>query len=313
MGDNNTWVGVVPTQRHTMSYRVIIVEVLITVFLCINLLQIATFLKKELFRTTMRYILFANTLLSDSLFLILTNIVLILVYFRIVIDMWLCLIIYIGWSLYTFVTQVTLTAMTLERYVAICMPLRHGELCTTRNSLHCILIIHSISSIPLSVFLSIFFASATQNAYTQRILCTVEILILHSWQQHLRSAINQLYFLIICSIIVFCYVNIMKVAKVASGENQTSTKKGLQTVALHGFQLMLCLISLWSPFIEAAFPQNNFILLMNVKFFNYIVFILTPRCLSPLIYGLRDEKFFLAVKSIVCFSLEKKKSSFSFV
>ncbi|KAF6728142.1 hypothetical protein FQA47_022485, partial [Oryzias melastigma] len=40
------------------------------------------------------------------------------------------------------------TPMTLERYVAICMPLRHAELCSTRSTMHCILIIHGISSIP---------------------------------------------------------------------------------------------------------------------------------------------------------------------
>ncbi|XP_076002358.1 odorant receptor 131-2-like [Genypterus blacodes] len=303
MGDNNSWIGAVPTQRR-MNYQIIVVQVLIAYFLCINLLQITTLFKQGLFLTMMRYILFANTLLSDSPFLILTNILLIFSFFRVTMEIWLCLIICIGLSLYTFITPITLTAMTLERFVAICMPLRHGELCTMRNSLHCILIIHGISSIPLSIFLSIFFASATRTLYTQPLICTVEVFILHSWQQHLRSAINQLYFLTIFVIIVFCYVKIMKVAKVASGENRTSTQKGLQTVALHAFQLMLCLISLWCPFIEAAVLQIDFLLYINVRYFNYIVFILAPRCLSPLIYGLRDEKFFLAVKTNVCFGLQ---------
>ncbi|KAI9547878.1 hypothetical protein NQZ68_012895 [Dissostichus eleginoides] len=78
-------------------------------------------------------------------------------------------------------------AMTLERYVAICMPLRHGELCSTRSAMHCILIIHGLSAVPL------------------------------------------------------------KVAKAASGENKKSTWKGLRTVILHAFQLLLCLIQLWGP------------------------------------------------------------------
>ncbi|XP_076002354.1 odorant receptor 131-2-like [Genypterus blacodes] len=312
MGDNNSWVGVVPTQRQ-INYRLIVVQFLIASFFCINLLQVTTFFKKELFRTTMRYILFANTLLSDSLFLIITNVLLVCSFFHVVLETTLCLFVYIVSSLCIYTTPITLTAMTLERYVAICMPLRHGELCTTRNSLHCILIIHSISSIPLSVFLSIFFASASPSVYTQYLTCAVEIFILHSWQQHLRSAINQVYFLIMFVIIVFCYVKIMRVARVASGENPASTKKGLQTVALHAFQLMLCLISLWCPFIEAALLQIDFMLFVNVRYFNYIVFILAPRCLSPLIYGLRDEKFFLSVKYNVCSGLKKKNCSCSFV
>ncbi|XP_076002363.1 odorant receptor 131-2-like [Genypterus blacodes] len=311
MGDNNSWVGVVPTQRQ-IGYRVILVQVFIALFLCINFLQISTFFKREIFRTTMRYILFANTLLSDSVFLILTDIALVLMYYRIAIDISLCLIICIGSSLYTFVTQVTLTAMTLERYVAICMPLRHRELCTTDNSLHCILIIHSISSIPVTVLVSIFFASAARTVYTHRLWCVAEIYILHSWQGHLNSAINHLYSFVMFVIIVFCYVKIMKVAKVASGENRTSSQKGLQTVALHGFQLLLCLISLWCPFIEATFSED-FMLYMSVKYFNYVVFMLAPRCLSPLIYGLRDEKFSKAVKHDMCFGFQMQKSSPFFV
>ncbi|XP_056230257.1 odorant receptor 131-2-like [Seriola aureovittata] len=292
---------------YKINDRVILVQVFVALFHCINFLLITIFFMKEFFYTTMRYILFAITLLSDSLFLFMTDILLILSYFHFTIQMWLCLIIYIVLSVYTFVTPVTLTAMTLERYVAICMPLRHGELCSTRSALHCILIIHSLSSVPCIVVLSIFFASATHSFYTQGRICSVEIFIFHTWQGHLRSTISQFYFLIMCIAIVFSYVKIMKVAKAASGEEKKSTKKGPRTVVLHAFQLLLCLIQLWCPFIEAAVLQINLMLFINVRNFNYITFILAPRCLSPLIYGLRDEKFFHALKSCALCGLYKKQ------
>uniref|UniRef100_A0AAQ6IV30 G-protein coupled receptors family 1 profile domain-containing protein n=1 Tax=Anabas testudineus TaxID=64144 RepID=A0AAQ6IV30_ANATE len=267
--------------------------VFVSVSLCINFLQITTFFMKDFFYTTMRYILFAVTLVSDCLFLFITDVLLLLSYLSVTTQMWLCLIIYIVLSLYTFVTPVTLTAMTLERYVAICMPLRHGELCSTRNTMHCILIIHGLSSVPCIIFLSIFFASSTQSFYTQGRICSVEIFIFHSWQGHLRAAISQFYFLIMCIAIVFSYFKILKVAKAASGQNKSSSWKGLRTVVLHAFQLLLGLIQLWCPFIEAAVLQINVMLFVKVRYFNYITFIIAPRCLSPLIYGLRDEKFFL--------------------
>uniref|UniRef100_A0A3P8NHP0 G-protein coupled receptors family 1 profile domain-containing protein n=1 Tax=Astatotilapia calliptera TaxID=8154 RepID=A0A3P8NHP0_ASTCA len=291
---------------HTLVVKI----VLISVFLCINFLLITTFFMKDIFYTTMRYILFAIALSSDSLFLLMTNVLLILNYFSFTIQVWLCVIIYIVLSVYTFVTPVTLTAMTLERYVAICVPLRHAELCRTQRALHFILIIHGLSSVPCIVILSIFFASAITSFYTQSRICAVEMFIFHRWQDHLRSAISQLYFLIMSITIVFSYVQIMKVAKAASGENKKSTWKGLtasgenkkstwkglSTVVLHGFQLLLCLIQLWCPFIEAAVLQIDFMLFINVRYFNYIAFILAPRCLSPLIYGLRDEMFVNALK-----------------
>ncbi|XP_060929377.1 odorant receptor 131-2-like [Limanda limanda] len=284
-----------------MNDKILLIQVFVVLFLCINLLLITTFFTKEVFYTTMRYVLFAVTLLSDCLLLFLANILLILSYYRYTIKMWLCLIIYIVLSLYISVTPFTLTAMTLERYVAICLPLRHAELCSPCSTLHSILIIHILSSLPCIVFLSIFFASASYSSYTRGRVCTVEIFIIHRWQGHLKSAINQFYFLIMCITILFSYVKIMKVAKAASGEDKKSTWRGLRTVGLHALQLLLCLIQLWCPFIEAAVLQINLMLFLNVRYFNYISFILVPKCLSPLIYGLRDEMFFL-IYTFLCIS-----------
>ncbi|XP_053279170.1 odorant receptor 131-2-like [Pleuronectes platessa] len=289
-----------------MNDEIMLIQVFVVLFLCINLLLITTFFSKEVFYSTMRYVLFAVTLMSDCIFLFLADILSIMNLFRCTIQMWLCLIIYIISSLYMFVTPVTLTAMTLERYVAICLPLRHAELCSPRSTLHGILIIHSLSSLPCIVFLSIFFASASSASYTQGRTCTLEIFIIHTWQGHLTSAINQFYFLIMCITIVFSYVKIMRVAKAASGEDKKSTWRGLRTVGLHALQLLLCLIQLWCPFIEAAVLQINLMLFINVRFFNYITFILAPRCLSPLIYGLRDEMFFNALKRLALCGLLKK-------
>ncbi|XP_060928553.1 odorant receptor 131-2-like [Limanda limanda] len=289
-----------------MNDKIMLIQVFVVIFLCINLLLITTFFTKEFFYTTMRYVLFAVTLMSDCLLLFLANILLILSYYRYTIKMWFCLIIIIVLSLYAFVTPVTLTAMTLERCVAICLPLRHAELCSPRSTLHSILIIHILSSLPCIVYLSIFFASASYGSDTQGRMCNAEIFIIHTWQGHLRSAISQFYFLIMCITIVFSYVKITRVAKAASGEDKKSTWRGLRTVGLHAFQLLLCLIQLWCPLIEAALLKINLMLFINVRYFNYITFILAPRCLSPLIYGLRDEMFFHALKRLALCGLRKK-------
>ncbi|XP_039641340.1 odorant receptor 131-2-like [Perca fluviatilis] len=305
MADNRSLVGGEPLQRQ-INDKVIIVQILVMIFLCINFLLIVTFLKKESLHTTARYMLFATSILSDSFILFMSDILLIFNYFEITMNVWSCIIISVVALLYSTVTPVTLTAMTLERYVAICMPLRHGELCSSRSTMHCILIIHGLSSVPCIVVLSTFFASASLRFYKQYSICSVEIFILYRWQDHIRSAVYQFYFLIMCITIIFCYVKIMKVAKSASGENRKSNWKGLRTVILHGFQLMLCLIQLWCPFIETSILQISLRLFIDVRYTNYILFSLAPRCLSPLIYGLRDETFFLALKNYAFFSLYKR-------
>uniref|UniRef100_A0A671YJC5 G-protein coupled receptors family 1 profile domain-containing protein n=1 Tax=Sparus aurata TaxID=8175 RepID=A0A671YJC5_SPAAU len=302
MEDNSSWVG---GEVRPINDRVISVQVLVMMFLGINFLLILTFFKNKSFYTISRYILFAVTLLSDSFLLLISTILFLLAYFNFTIQVWLCINISVVALLYSMVTPVTLTAMTLERYVAICMPLRHAELCSQRIHVHCILIIHGLSSISCIAVFSSFFASASFSLYSQDRICSVQMYILHRWQGHIRSAVQQFYFLIMVIIIVFCYVKIMKVAKTASGENKKSTRKGLRTVILHGFQLLLCLIQLWTPFIENYVFQINLSLFINVRFFNYVLFYLTPKCLSPLIYGLRDDHFFHALKKYVVFDLYK--------
>ena len=79
--------------------------------------------------------------------------------------------------------------MTLERYVVICMPLRHGALCSTRNIVYCILIIHGLSSVPCIMVLLIFFASASLSLYIQYRVCSVELLIFQSWLINLKSVL----------------------------------------------------------------------------------------------------------------------------
>ncbi|XP_040902418.1 odorant receptor 131-2-like [Toxotes jaculatrix] len=286
--------------------RFITLQVLMMLFLSINFLLIVTFFQKEYFHTTARYILFGVTLLSDSFMLFMTNILLIFIHFDCPAQGWLCIIICVVILLYVTVTPVTLTAMTLERYVAVCMPLRHGELCSTRNTMHGILIIHGLSSVPCIAIFSAIFVSASLSFYTKYWVCLLELILLQAWQHHLRSAVYQFLFLIMCIVILFSYTKVMKVARAASGEDKKSTQKGLRTVLLHGFQLLLCFIQMWCPFIDAAVLHVNYSLYEIVRFLNFVLFILAPRCLSPLIYGLRDEVFFHALKNVAYFALYKR-------
>uniref|UniRef100_A0A3Q1GPS6 Olfactory receptor 51T1-like n=1 Tax=Acanthochromis polyacanthus TaxID=80966 RepID=A0A3Q1GPS6_9TELE len=285
---------------------IIILQILVAVFFSINMLLFATFFKKECFYTSMRYILFAVTLLCDSVQLVLSYLLLILVFYKIQMQVVICFVLCFMLSVYVTVTPVTLTAMTLERYVAVCIPLHHAQLCSTHSTMQAILIIHAIGLIRCIVFFSAFFASVSLSFYKQAKLCSIEIFTINEWHDHIRSAMSQFYFLIMCTVVVFCYVKILKAAKAASGDNKNSNQKALQTVILHAIQLFLCLIQLCCPLIENVVYQINFRLFVIIRLFNYIMFSIAPRCLSPLIYGLRDRAFFLALKSYAFFGLKIK-------
>ena len=309
MSDNVSVAGGVLIRQFTE--QIIVIQILVAIFLSTNLVLIATVFSKRVFYSTMRYILFTIALVSDSIILIISDILLIMNSIRFTLQVSLCIIFYLIVCLCTFITPVTLTAMTLERYVAICLPLQHSKLCSLHNTWNCILIIHALSCVPCFFILSTFFAAAPSYVYRQYKLCSMEMFVSLPWQNHFKFAVYQFYFLIMSITITFSYVKIMKVAKAASGENKKSTFKGLRTVLLHAFQLLLCLIQLWCPLIEFAIFKINQMLFTQIKYFNYITFILAPRCLSPLIYGLRDENFFNAMKYLVLCGLYKNKIAFN--
>ncbi|XP_041734679.2 odorant receptor 131-2-like [Coregonus clupeaformis] len=292
--------------QRPLNDKVVIVQVLIGIFLYINFLMIVTFFKKEAFFTNTRYIFFAHTLVCDSMFLVLTDVLLLMSYSRVTMPGGLCIFLIVIIENLNFATPLTLTAMSLERYVAICMPLRHSELSTPVRAMHCILLIQALSSIEWIIVISILFSAVPLRFYTSPLVCSFEQIIVFSWQGHVSSALCQFYFLVMSVVIAFTYVKIMVAARHASSDSNKSTNKGLRTVILHSLQLLLCLIQFWCPMIELAIMKINFNVFIHLRYIDYIIFILAPRCLSPLVYGLRDKDFLVVMKYYALFGYSKK-------
>ncbi|XP_036393649.1 odorant receptor 131-2-like [Megalops cyprinoides] len=285
--------------------QVVLVQILVGIFLYVNCLMICTFFKKESFRTDTRYILFAQTLFMDSALMVFTDVALIWNYFQITVNCIPCVILCTIMNWLTLGTPLTLVAMCLERYVAICMPLRHASISTTRTRLLGLVLIWCLSAIPALIILLAFVSSVPLSIYTSYMVCSVEMMMIYNWQVQIRAGLFQFYFIVMSITIGFTYVKIMAAAKGASS-NKKSASKGLRTVVLHAFQLLLCLIQLLCPYVEMAVFKIDYMLFINVRYSNFIMFILAPRCLSPLIYGLRDEKFFLVLRYYAVFGLNKK-------
>uniref|UniRef100_A0A3B1JMV9 G-protein coupled receptors family 1 profile domain-containing protein n=1 Tax=Astyanax mexicanus TaxID=7994 RepID=A0A3B1JMV9_ASTMX len=293
-----------------LQLKVMMVQILVGIFLYVNCLMIFTFLKKEIFREDTRYILFAQTLLVDSVLLVLSDVMLIWNTYLYPIHMIPCIIICTFVTVLTTCTPLTLVAMCLERYVAICMPLRHADISTSRTRLLGLLIIWSLSCIaPLFTFVA-FLAVVHPGALFSSAVCTVEILYEQDWQAQMRIVILQLLFLTMTLIIVFTYIKIMIAARAASTDKKKSTNKSLRTVILHAFQLFLCIMQFLNPYIEIVFLKLDISVYGQLRYANFVIFIIAPRCLSPLIYGLRDEKFFHVLKHYALFGFDTFFSGF---
>ncbi|XP_059371125.1 odorant receptor 131-2-like [Carassius carassius] len=277
------------------NQKLLLVQVLVGILLYVNGLMIFTFLKKEAFRET-RYILFAQTLFADSALMLLTDLTLMGSFYQFPVHIIPCYIFCTLTSLVSVVSPMTLVAMCLERYVAICMPLRHSSISTPKNTFIGLLVIWSVSFI-IPLFISIVcFVFIPPGVLRIYVVCTVEAMLQIKWLADMRAISLQLLFIMMLSIILSTYIKIVLAARSASSEKKNSTNKGLKTIILHGVQLLLCMMQLLIPYIEMPLWKVNVMLFVNVRYSNFILFLILPRCLSPLVYGLRDKKFYNALK-----------------
>ncbi|XP_017568497.2 odorant receptor 131-2-like [Pygocentrus nattereri] len=303
---NSSW-STGPLSYTGFMQKVMLVQILVGIFLYVNCLMIFTFLKKVMFREDTRYILFAQTLFVDSAFMVFTDMMLIGNYFQYYIHMIPCIFICSAISILSICSPLTLVAMCLERYVAICMPLRHAEISNSRTRYFGFIIIWGVSTMPPVFFIIAHISVIPSGALFSPVICSMEIMLQKEWQAQSRAAILQLLFIFMSFIIFFTYIKIMIAARTVSLGKKKSTSKSLRTVVLHAVQLFLCVVQFLIPYIEMTFWKADVMVFINVRYSNFIVFIIAPRCLSPLIYGVRDEKFSIILRHYACWGFDHSK------
>ncbi|XP_036412658.1 odorant receptor 131-2-like [Colossoma macropomum] len=271
-----------------------ITQIFVWPFVYISILMLFTFYRKQAFRTETRYILFANTLLADVVFLILTDFVVILSYGSVLMPMAFCIPFCMLMETVSICTPLTITAMCVERYVAICMPLRHSAISTTSRTLTAILIIWIISYIKPFVDLFILVATVSQEYFLEPTFCYYEIMTPEQWHRTVRGIMYLSDFIIILLTEFFCYLMIVLAVRTATVDKK-SAGKGLRTISLHMFQLILCTLEIIYPYIETVIIELDILLYLSIRSFNFITFSVIARAVSPLVYGIRDEKFYAAL------------------
>ncbi|GAA6105659.1 odorant receptor 131-2-like [Tachysurus ichikawai] len=257
-------------------------------FIYLNAIMVYTLRSKPVFKETPRYILFTHMLLNDSIHLLFSSLLYILglAYLKLVLA---------ACAFLVFVSATTfnnaplnLAVMSLERYVAIRFPLRHAEIATQKRTHIAIGIIWFIGSI--NFIIDLLYGVVTDSSlFTSQIFCTRERLFLKQWQVDVNRGFSIFYFVSVSVIIIFTYISIMITARSISS-NKDSAAKAHKTVLLHLIQLVLCLTSFLYSIIErAAAMAGSSSLFLDLRYLNYLFVLILPRCLSPLIYGLRDD------------------------
>lgn len=258
-------------------------------FIYVNIVMMVTLRSKPTFRETARYILFGHMLFNDTLHLGVGLVLYVLGAFYIRLVRAGCAFLVLLSSSTFIIAPLNLAVMSLERYVAVCFPLRHCQLATPGRTRLAIPLVWAAGCINVLTDVCFLFLSEP-TFYLTPAICTIEQLLIAPWQGMKALALNILLFLSVAILLAYTYVAIMLEARSASSD-KASTHKAMKTVLLHAFQLGLSLMSFLYVLLESLASQLPFAVYIQLRFINFFVVLILPRCLSSLVYGLRDETF----------------------
>ncbi|XP_029906480.1 odorant receptor 131-2-like isoform X4 [Myripristis murdjan] len=215
---------------------------------CINGFFVHIYFKSQVFQRDPRYVLYIHLVINDIIMLTACVMLHILTY-SVPLGFGTCHVLLLIGIITNKNSPLNLAGMAIERYISVCRPLHHTQICTV-------------------VTLSFVFLT-----------------------------------------VIITYLKVFFAARVASTATKDSARKVRSTILLHGVQLLICMLSYVAPFFNLLaihLPASR----NNIYFSSFLVTNVLPRLLSPLIYGVRDQRFSSHIKlyfSCKCCKAKKVK------
>ncbi|XP_040014838.1 odorant receptor 131-2-like [Xiphias gladius] len=271
----------------------------------INATMVHTFNKHHFFKANPRYILFIHLVFNDMIQLTTSISLFIFSYAFNTVYVPVCILLILPAILTTQNTPLNLAFMAAECYVAVCIPLRYNYICTARRTYLVIGIIWATSS--LSVLPDVFMLLATEplQFLHSRVYCYRDAVFRSTYSLKKRDASHILFLVVVWLSLFYTYFRILLVAKAAHAE----AKKARNTILLHGFQVLLCMMVYVQPMLHQLltklFPGDD----RFIKFAIFTINQILPRFVSPIVYGLRDKTFRKFFKRYLCRSNNRPKTT----
>ncbi|XP_061817732.1 odorant receptor 131-2-like [Nerophis lumbriciformis] len=279
-----------------------ITSVACLVFLFINAVMMLTLRRKQVFWETSRYILLFHLLLADTLLMAFSQVLYLLHAYWIRLTYPQCGVLVMLTIMTNDISPLVLVVMSLERYVAVCHPLRHASIITARNTGAAVLSVWIISLLHVVTLVLLLLRFPFDQLETLKMpkQCGIDRILLLPVLYHCRTAFTGFLFTLACLLIVCTYIGVVVVARSASRSqrDKESARKAQKTLLLHLLQLGLILLSCNHfavlGFFYSVFPRMIF---LRIQAFLYVCFFFLPRCMASLIYGLRDRSIRVALTS----------------
>ncbi|XP_038551952.1 odorant receptor 131-2-like [Micropterus salmoides] len=290
MNDSSANVTMVIQYRDSFTKAVTKNVIVVVLGISINYINaglIHTFRKHQIFYMNPRYILFFHLVVNDMIQVTLTIILFIISYILYKINVSICCTFILIALFATENTPLNLACMAVECYIAICVPLRHVQICTVKRTIMLIGLIWATSMLSVLPDLFITLAIEPLDFFNSKVFCLRETAFPNPLIIKKRDITYIVYLVIVWFVIFYTYFNILFTAKTASKD----AKKARNTILLHGFQVLLCMATYAEPLLKYGlqqwFPKNY----PDSLFACYIIIQILPRSISPIIYGIRDKTF----------------------
>ncbi|XP_053702441.1 odorant receptor 131-2-like [Synchiropus splendidus] len=234
--------------------------------------------------------------------MLLSQVVYILANCRVFLSYPVCGVLILSTALAQSVPPLTLAVMSIERYVAVCFPLRHSSIVTMRSTAAAIALVWAFSFVNVMIRVALINEFPFEELKTLQMsrVCDTFVMFLIPAAAVYDQAFNILVFAAAGFVVISSFIAILFAARSAS-TNKRSARKAQNTLLLHMIQLVLSLTSrIFNPvsvFLFQVMSWISFVRMMNVM---YVLVVLLPRCLSSLIYGLRDQTIRPVLLSNLC-------------
>ncbi|XP_072539319.1 odorant receptor 131-2-like [Salminus brasiliensis] len=272
----------------------------------INGIFVFAFFKNPVFYTNPRYILYTHLVINDIIMLFLSVSLYVVSYAAPLMNVALCSFLLFFTSTTAENSPLNLAGMALERYIAICKPLHHPQLCSVNRTYILIGLIWFLTFVPALTDIIIVLVNEPISIFSMSVMCYSKNVF--GSNQHLVKLIivESLYLSCVWMTLIFTYFKVLQAAKAATTD-QVSARKARNTILLHGLQLLLCMLTYITPFIIyfflVLFPKYRTVFM----YLSYLVSNVFPRLLSPLIYGVRDLTMYRHVKMYLTCNLFSPK------
>ncbi|KAG9277707.1 olfactory receptor 11G2-like, partial [Astyanax mexicanus] len=268
----------------------VIVAALYVTINYINGTLVHTFFKHEIFTENPRYILFIHMVLNDMIQLTMAVLLYIISYIFFTMNVSLCCLIVMIAMFTTLNTPLNLAGMAVERYIAVCKPLHHTQICTVRRTYILIGLIWVFSAISILPDLFILLATEPLYYFLSTIICSRDLVFRHRYLIEKKNISHLVYLSFVWLTLFYTYLRVILAAH-AMSTDKVSVQRARNTILLHGAQLLMCMLSYVYSSIETLlniiFPGQ----IREIRYVNYLISFIMPRFLSPIIYGVRDQKF----------------------